>query len=56
MESMLIYIIVIVVLLIFALWAVSLLPIPEPAFAKPLLMFLCVCVAGFAIARKAGML
>lgn len=57
MDNIFVYIIVVIVLLILALWGVALLPLPgAPYFVRGLLMFLCVAVAGFAIARKARVL
>lgn len=57
MDNIIVYIIVVLVVLALALWAITILPLPGiPAFIKGLLAFLCVCLAAFAIARKGGML
>jgi VIT1/CCC1 family predicted Fe2+/Mn2+ transporter len=57
MDNIILYIIVVLVVLALALWAITILPLPgAPVFIKGLLMFLCVCLAAFAVARKGGML
>jgi hypothetical protein len=53
--NILIFMIVVLVVLVLALYAVTLLPFMATVwFARPLLMFLCVVIAAYAIARKAG--
>ena len=57
MDNIFVYIIVILVVLALGLYCVQLLPLPGSAgFVKPLLMLLCVALAGYAIARKGGLL
>lgn len=57
MDNIFVYIIVVLILLALALYGVQLLPLLGSAgFVKPLIMLLCIAVAGFAIARKAGVL
>jgi NADH:ubiquinone oxidoreductase subunit 3 (subunit A) len=53
MDNILIFIIVVLIVLALALWAVSMIPIPMDPIIRWVISFLCVCVAGFAIARKA---
>ncbi len=54
--SILILIFVVIVLLVLALYIVNLIPIPQPPFAKPLLMILCAAIAFFVIAERSGLL
>lgn len=55
MREMFLFIIVVLVVLALALFAVSLIPLAgAPFFIKPLISFLCVVGAAYAIAGKAG--
>jgi hypothetical protein len=55
--SILLLVFIVIILLCLALYIVNLLPLPgAPAFAKPILMILCVAVAFIVIAERAGVL
>ena len=56
MNNILVFIVFVLVVLILALWAVIMIPVPMDLIIRWLLSFVCVAIAGFAIARKAGWL
>lgn len=52
--SILLFILVVLIILALALYAVQLVPLPGPGFIKQLIMVIFVVVAIFLIAQRAG--
>jgi hypothetical protein len=56
LDNIFVVIVVLLIILALALWAISIFPLPMDPIIRWLLSFVCVAGAAYVIARKAGLL